>query len=88
MKKINQFEDVNLTLFNEQEEDYHAGELRTLIHTKKGIKIRWAMDKPLSNIHPLTHAVLHRGEKIWSVVGIRPVTPEFEGTELEINYDY
>lgn len=88
IKKVGQFPDLNLTLFNENKESYRAGELRTLIHTKRGVTLRWAMDKPLDNITPLTHAVLHRGPKVWNVLSIRPLASDSLGTELEIKYDY
>jgi hypothetical protein len=88
LKKVKQFSEVDLTLFNEKGESHRAGELRTLTHKNNGIRMVWGKNRPFTNIHPLTHAVIHRGSKVWNVIGIRPINNDVEGTEIEITYDY
>lgn len=77
---------VNLTLFNESGESYTAGEVTTFARVGSKAKIRWEASNPFSHVMPLTHAILHRGKSVWTVVAIRPVNNDIECTELELRY--
>lgn len=85
MVNINQYAESNLTLVNESGEVYPADELTTLIHNNKGITLRWKANRPFNHILPFTHAVVHRGLKVLSVVPIRPLDNSTVGTELELH---
>jgi hypothetical protein len=85
VKKFSAFPgDLSLTLFNEQGESYRAGEIKSLVHKKNSVKIRWERTEPFTHSLPLTYGVLHRGKKVWEVVSIKPLDNSADGSELEI----
>jgi len=84
VEKINQLANAKLTLFNDAGETYPAGDITTLIHTNKGLTLRWAAPEPLNNALPFTYAALHRGKKIIQVTQIKPVDNGVYGTEFEL----
>jgi hypothetical protein len=84
MPDINRLSNANLTLFNESGETYPAGEITTLIHTNKGLTLRWSAVNPFTHVLPLTHAAIYTGKRILQVVAIRPLDNGVTGTELEL----
>lgn len=84
-KKIIQLADAKLTLFNQKGETYSAGEVTTLIHTNKGLTLRWKASEPFSHALPFTWAALHKGKKIFNVITIKPLDNGAVGTELELH---
>jgi len=74
--------DIRLALFNEQGEGYRTDSVRTLVNTKKGLKIRWSLETELENTYPLTHAALYSKNRVLGVFPIRPLLES--GTEVEV----
>lgn len=88
MAKIARVPEVSLSLFNEDGEYHRADSIKTLTRTNKGIKIRWEVTEPFTQVMPFTHVVLHKGKTIWNVLAIRPIASDVQPTELELEYDY
>lgn len=83
-KNMNNAQDTSLTLFNDSGEVYSAGKVTTLIHTNKGLTLRWALPEPFNHTSPFTQAMIHTGHKIWNVLTIKPLDNSAVGTEVEV----
>lgn len=84
-KNIHRAPDTTLTLFNESGESYLAGALTALIHTNKGLTLRYQLTEPFSHALPFTYAMVHSGKDVWNIVSIAPIDNGIEGTEVEVH---